>query len=390
MKGIFKQATQISSIEILDRQPMGVFMVKKTSILVVFTILVVGLPLIGVYLSGRSALLFVSFPPLARPAGHEPFSWLVFMAYLFLEIGTLCVFGVVARGSLPKSDLAIPPVKGGFPWWGWLASGVLLISWFLAWTRMPWFGFFQRHTFIPLWFSYIVVVNAMCFRQSGSCPLLNKPIFFLALFPVSSVFWWYFEYLNQFAHSWYYTGVDYGPIPYSIHATISFCTVLPAIYTTRTLISDMKWFRPRFFGLPPVWKSESIVFVSAILLVGCSGLIGVTLWPDKLFSMLWIAPLLILTSLQRITGQTSIFSAMADGGDWRPVLSAAIAALICGFFWEMWNYYSLAKWMYSIPYIYRFKIFEMPILGYMGYLPFGLECIAIAEFFEVRYINCKN
>ena len=72
---------------------------------------------------------------------------------------------------------------------------------------------------------------------------------------------------------------------------------------------------------------------------------------------------------------------MADG-DWRPVVSAAMAALICGFFWEMWNYYSLAKWIYSVPYVHRFEIFEMPILGYMGYLPFGLLCMAIVELFE--------
>jgi hypothetical protein len=126
-----------------------------------------------------------------------------------------------------------------------------------------------------------------------------------------------------------------------------------------------------------------------ILLVTCAGLIGVSLWPDELFSLLWIAPLLILTSLQRIAGQTSIFSAMADG-HWRPAISAAIAALICGFLWEMWNYYSLAKWIYNVPYVHRFKIFEMPILGYMGYLPFGLECIAIAEFFEHQDLSGKK
>ena len=363
---------------------------KKISVLVVFTILMVVLPLIGGYLSGRPELLFVSFPPLTRPTGHEPFSWPVFSLYLFLAIGILCAFGMIARRTTPDSEIDPPPLKGPyFPWWGWLAFGVLLASWFLAWERMPWFEGYQRHTFIPLWFSYIVVANALCLRQSGTCPLLNKTAFFLVLFPVSSVFWWYFEYLNQFVHSWYYTGVDYGPLPYSFHATISFCTVLPAVYTTRTLISDMKWFKRRFHGLPPVWKSESGPFVRTMFLAGCSGLVGVALRPDELFSMLWIAPFLILTSLQQRAGQSSIFSAMTDG-DWRPALSAAIAALICGFFWEMWNYYSLAKWMYSIPYVYRFKVFEMPVLGYMGYLPFGLECIAVAEIFEIRSMNCKR
>jgi len=42
----------------------------------------------------------------------------------------------------------------------------------------------------------------------------------------------------------------------------------------------------------------------------------------------------------------------------------------------MWNYFSLAHWKYSIPFVQRFEVFEMPALGYAGYLPFGLECAA--------------
>jgi hypothetical protein len=44
----------------------------------------------------------------------------------------------------------------------------------------------------------------------------------------------------------------------------------------------------------------------------------------------------------------------------------------------MWNTGSLARWEYSIPYVDRFRLFEMPALGYAGYLPFGIECAAIA------------
>jgi hypothetical protein len=76
--------------------------------------------------------------------------------------------------------------------------------------------------------------------------------------------------------------------------------------------------------------------------------------------------------------QENIFSPLARG-DWRGVLSSALAALICGFFWEMWNDYSLAKWTYQVPFVQRFQVFEMPILGYAGYLPFGLMCAVISS-----------
>jgi len=61
------------------------------------------------------------------------------------------------------------------------------------------------------------------------------------------------------------------------------------------------------------------------------------------------------------------------------VLTSALAALLCGFFWEMWNFCSLAKWVYHVPFVQRFQVFEMPVLGYAGYLPFGLECLVVAE-----------
>ena len=50
----------------------------------------------------------------------------------------------------------------------------------------------------------------------------------------------------------------------------------------------------------------------------------------------------------------------------------------------MWNIHSLAKWIYEVPLVGRFKIFEMPVLGYAGYLPFGLECYVIAKLFMRR------
>jgi hypothetical protein len=69
-------------------------------------------------------------------------------------------------------------------------------------------------------------------------------------------------------------------------------------------------------------------------------------------------------------------------GHWSIAVSSALAALFCGGFWEMWNYFSLAKWEYSIPFVHRFLIFEMPLLGYAGYLPFGLECTVVGTMLE--------
>jgi hypothetical protein len=59
------------------------------------------------------------------------------------------------------------------------------------------------------------------------------------------------------------------------------------------------------------------------------------------------------------------------------VLALGIGCLICSFFWEMWNFYSYPKWIYQIPFVDFLHIFEMPLLGYGGYLPFALELFAL-------------
>jgi hypothetical protein len=89
-------------------------------------------------------------------------------------------------------------------------------------------------------------------------------------------------------------------------------------------------------------------------------------------------------SLQVLAGQRTMFEPLRHG-DWRSLWTAALAALVCGFFWELWNWQSLAHWSYAIPYVDRFPLFAMPLLGYAGYLPFGLECLAIADLVQARW-----
>jgi hypothetical protein len=56
------------------------------------------------------------------------------------------------------------------------------------------------------------------------------------------------------------------------------------------------------------------------------------------------------------------------------------SGLVCGVLWEFWNYWALTKWTYTVPYPPDVKLFEMPVLGYLGFLPFALECFAMYHF----------
>ena len=240
-------------------------------------------------------------------------------------------------------------------------------------------GSFQSLTYTPLWLGYIVTVNALTFRRIGHCMMLHRPRYFLSLFPLSALFWWSFEYLNRFVQNWYYLG---GPEltawEYVWQASLPFSTVLPAVLGTAEWLTTYQQLTVGTDQGKAVANEDRVGWGWGLLCGAAAGLLGLGLWPDFLFSLVWVAPLLLITAMQLIRGDRTIFDDTPHG-DWRTLWSVAFSALICGFFWELWNFYSLAHWEYTVPFVHRFELFHMPLLGYVGYLPFGLECLAVAD-----------
>ena len=105
---------------------------------------------------------------------------------------------------------------------------------------------------------------------------------------------------------------------------------------------------------------------------------GVGVYTQYTYPLLWLGPLLIYGGLRVVLGETSSLSAWKRG-DWRWVVFWGFAGLICGFFWELWNFRSLLKWEYQVSFFNGRHVFEMPLLGYIGYLPFGIFCGLITQ-----------
>jgi hypothetical protein len=350
--------------------------VRKAAQLVLIAVLLTGLPLAGVALTGRPIARYLEFPPVTQYVPHAPFSWPVFfgLAAVILAAAAPAV-ARLATVRAPDERLA---AGQPFPFWGWGGVVLIAVGWVLAWTRFPWFADLQPYTFTPLWLGYIVVINALTVRQTGSSLLTRRPGYLLSLFPLSAAFWWFFEYLNRFVQNWHYHGIrEFSAAEYAFHATVSFSTVLPAVMGTIDWLSSFSTMTKGFQNLPSLGirhpKSVGILGV----MLGGAGLVGIGVWPDYLFPMVWMAPLMLITAIQALDGQRTIFSDVRHG-DWRRVGIPALAALVCGFFWELWNVNSQAHWEYTIPFVHRYMLFEMPLLGYAGYLPFGLECAVVA------------
>lgn len=226
-----------------------------------------------------------------------------------------------------------------------------------------------------VWVGYILFLDGAVLAQRGRSLLGDSRRMFVLLFPVSCAFWWLFELFNQAVHNWVYEGAAaWTGLWYVGIASMDFSTVLPAVWITALAVDCLLKSSPR--------SAQSSVPRPLLLGVFSAGLLCIALpvlFPDFAFGLIWGCMFLLLDPVNCLLGRPSIVQQLWNR-DWGVVMRFAPAGLICGFFWESWNFWSMPKWTYSVPHVGFFHIFEMPVLGYAGYLPFGLELFAMANF----------
>ena len=345
--------------------------------LVVTFALVLLLPLAGAAATGKPLGTYLQFPPKTPDIPHAPFSMPVFVGlalFILAAAAPLVLRFLRHRGEAKARGPARP-----FPWWGWAGAGLGAAAWIVAWNRFPRMGELQAHTFTPLWISFILAANGLLHRRTGRSLLLHRTRRFHLMFPASAAFWWSFEYLNRFVGNWRYVGGrEFGATEYFLFATLPFSTVLPAVLTVRELLLSWPRLDAAYRSLRPFSPRRPRGVAAAALLFSCAGLLAVGAAPGIVFPLVWVAPPLLLFASAGLRGEPHALSGIARG-DLRPLVASTLAALLCGFFWEMWNAGSAVKWVYDIPYVDGFRLFEMPLLGYAGYLPFGVLCAEIGD-----------
>jgi hypothetical protein len=258
-----------------------------------------------------------------------------------------------------------------WPLHGWLGLCLVAVFWTLNWS-LP--GLRTHWGFFPLWLGYCLAIDALVFWRKGSSMLVRSPRAYVLLFVVSAPTWWLFELFNLRTQNWLYLGSEYvTDLQYFILGSLNFSTVMPAVFGTAELVSTFGWLKP--FGRGPTIGANRRTLVVSF----CGGilmLVLLLLWPRFFFPVLWLSVFFILEPINVLFGNRSLLN-YTRKGDWRPIVALAIGCLICGLFWELWNYYSYPKWVYRVPFFDFLRIFEMPLLGYGGYIPFSWELFAM-------------
>ena len=261
------------------------------------------------------------------------------------------------------------PVLGGQQ--GWLGLILLAVCWPLNWI-LP--GMCTAYLFFPLWLGYILVVDARVLRRTGTSLWTRSRRDFGLLFFTSVPVWWLFEAINRRTGNWEYLGSNtFTALEYYLLCTISFSTVMPAVFETAELVRSFPCVER--LGAGP--RIQPTAAINLGMFLGGGAMLALTLtWPKYCYPFVWTSLVLILEPLNCWLGCRHFLQHL-EHGDWRLVVSLALGAVICGFFWEMWNYYSYPKWIYHTPGAQFLHIFEMPLLGYGGYVPFALELWAL-------------
>jgi hypothetical protein len=290
---------------------------------------------------------------------------------------------------------------GRVPPWGGLAGGLIALGWWAMWHPAA-VGRGNVVGFFLLWLGYCLAVDALVAVVAAPSMLQRRPGRWLGLFGLSVPGWWLFEVLNRFLRNWQYLGAEaYSSVEYAVLASLSFSTVTPAVLETAELVALALAARPAQReahpasprGRPSPIPSAAIaadVSPSRAVLAGTVGgglalLLLIVVAPEIWYPAAWIAPVLILDAVNALAGWPAVLPALRRGV-WRPAASVALAALVCGFFWEFWNSAATPRWVYHVPIFLDQRgweaprLFEMPLPGYLGYLPFGAAVYAFAVY----------
>lgn len=282
-----------------------------------------------------------------------------------------------------------------FPAVGTAGAGILLGAEMLLFAGVELVAIY----FTPIaWTAYIAWADSAVFSLRGKSLWQSARAEFVCLAVCSIPLWLIFEAYNLRLANWVYVGLPDNPLAQGIGYAWSFATIWPAILETATLLRALdRSKQPALAGqqivaeempargtrnsdpAPPSQSRLPLIasFVGALLLtvpVLVPASIGA-----YLFGAVWLGFILLLEPINLRLGTESLWRDRRNG-DWSRLTSLLAAGWVCGILWEFWNHWAQARWVYTFPIWQDWKVFAMPLPGYLGFPPFAVECFVLFAF----------
>jgi hypothetical protein len=289
------------------------------------------------------------------------------------------------RGDILAEEVQIrSKYLKGFALHGWIGLALIAVFWTLNWTLE---GARTQWAFFPLWLGYCLTVDALVLWRTGTSLLTRSWRKYISLFLISAPVWWIFEWINYRLQNWHYDGAElFTPFQFWLYATLNFTVVIPAVFGSAELAASFGFVKRMKPGLVinPNFPTTLAFFIAGWVMFAL-----MWTWPLYFFPFVWLSVYFILEPINVWLGNRSMGDYVKTG-NWRPVIALWVGVLVTGFFWEMWNYLAYPKWIYQVPWVNFLHIFEMPLLGYGGYLPFALELFAMYHLVIGLFGNRKD
>jgi len=256
--------------------------------------------------------------------------------------------------------------------WPWYVTGplataavVLIAAVLLLGYEIPpvptWF-------YVLAWYPTLVILDEVVVLLGGES-LLTRPRELVVMLWWSTVIWLLFEAINFRLQDWYYVFLPAGRLERWVGITVSLATVVPAVLLPERVLDRLGVWRDLRLGgftLEP-WH---------LRIGGWAGwglLALVLAFPRYLYPLTWGAVWLVAEPLlyRRDPGR-SLFGDLARGS-WGRIARLMAAGLFAGGLWESFNAVARGRWIYTVPFLEDWKIFEMPLVGFLGFPFFALE-----------------
>ena len=263
----------------------------------------------------------------------------------------------------------------------WLGAGTMILSEAATLAKIE--PFWSWNTPI-CWTGFIVFADAIVYRARGNSWIRSNPREFAVLALASIPLWLVFEFFNLYLDNWYYDGLPENWWLRMFGYAWSFATIWPAIFEGAELAAVIRESRgsggsrgsskgvssrpslPDLPGLP------ALLCVAAGALMLASPFFVAPSVARYLAAPVWLGFIFLLDPINARLGVERLTR--------ERIINLAWSGLLCGVLWEFWNFWSRAKWHYTVPIMEDLKIFEMPVPGYLGFPAFAFECFTMYVF----------
>ena len=149
---------------------------------------------------------------------------------------------VIRDDRLPERRIPFrktPLPRYVLPYRGLLGITLIGFFWSASWLKL---GLFGHYSFFPLWLGYILTIEGLVLRRTGTSLIQRNPWTFAGMFVIATPFWWFFEGVNQFTENWRYLGnEDRSTTHFILFSSWAFSIVVPAVLETAEFLSSVRF-----------------------------------------------------------------------------------------------------------------------------------------------------